>query len=145
VIRDPAIVAELERIATRNGGLLKPEKVVEAARREESPLHSHFDWNDTAAAQAWRIHQARNLIRVVVTFIGEDKTAARVFVSLTPDRPEHNGYRAMTFVMGDEASRKQLLADALEELARFQQKYSALKELAGVFAAMRKLRKVKAA
>lgn len=145
---NPEIIAELKRIADANEGVLRPSDVVEAARVETSPLHSRFDWDDSEAAEKWRLHQARGLIRVTVEYIGtgEEKIPARVFVSLTTDRNEDGGgYRATAAVMADTDYRKQLLADALDEMQRFEKKYAELKELAEVFAAMRKARRGKAA
>lgn len=139
-IKHDAVVKELERLAKANGGLLEPEQVVEAARAKTSPLHSSFDWKDTEAAHKWRLHQARNLIRVTVEYLGpdEDASPSRVFVSLTPDRKE-GGYRTMASVLSDAELRNQLMADALEDMKRFQLRYSALRELADVFAAMKKV------
>lgn len=138
---DPSVVAELRRLSEENDGTLTPEAVVEAARAEESALHDKFDWEDSEAAHKWRLFQARNLLRVVVTYIGsaEDQICTRVFVSLTTDRMnEGGGYREIKAVLSNKEYRDQLLADALEEMRRFEQKYSALKELAGVFSAIRK-------
>lgn len=59
------IEAELEKIRVRNGGVLTPEAVVAAAKKPTSPLHRVFEWNDSEAAKAWRIEQARCLIRSV--------------------------------------------------------------------------------
>lgn len=133
-------VAELNRIAAENDGILKPEDVVNAARPKSSPLHNCFEWSDTAAAREWRIHQARNLIRVVVTTVpihGHD-TPCRVFVSLTPDRQEEGGgYRQIVTVLSDTEMRAQLLADAKAEMTLFVQKYGRLKELARVVDAIR--------
>lgn len=134
------IIAELKRIALENGGELKPEAVVEAARAETSPLHRQFDWDDTKAAANWRLQQARQLIRVVVQYepIGNGKTVAcRVFVSLTPDREKDGGgYRLASSVLSDEDQRRQLLIDARDEMKRFAAKYRALSELAEVFSAI---------
>jgi hypothetical protein len=59
------IATELARIAAESGGQLIPARVVEAARNPDSPLHDRFEWDDSAAAQAHRLHQARTLIRSV--------------------------------------------------------------------------------
>jgi hypothetical protein len=140
-VTNKAIVAELCRLAEANDGILLPEAVVAAARLETSAMHTRFQWDDTEAAHSWRMHVARNLIRVVVTYVGlgEKKTCCRVFISLTPDRDE-GGYRILARVMGDDAQRAQLLQDALEEMLRFERKYAGLRELAGVFSAMRRAR-----
>lgn len=143
---DSRVVAELKRIADRNDGVLMPEDVVEAARPAASPLHSSFDWDDSEAAQKWRLHQARQLLRVTVEYIESDnaRVPMRVFVSLTDDRRD-GGYRITAKVLSDAEQRKQLLNDAYEEMRWFQKKYAALKELAEVFAAMRRASRKKAA
>jgi len=137
------VISELKRIAANHGGLLQPETVVESARSKASPLHSRFEWDNTVAGQLYRIHQARNLIRVSVEIIGGTEEKADVFVSLTTDRMKESGggYRIMSEVLTDAQMRKQMLADALAELEIFREKYSRLKELASVFAAIRKVRK----
>lgn len=129
---------ELERLRLENGGTILPEKVVDAARSESSPLHSSFDWNDGEAAEKWRLHQARNLIRVYVQVVPNEESGkeTRVYVSLSTDRAQGGGYRAIGDVMSDEAMRAVLLRDAYDDMRRFRQKYGTLKELAGVFEAM---------
>jgi len=138
-ITNPEIVAELKRLADRHGGELRPADVVDAARPKRSPLHACFEWDDTAAAQEWRLHQARNLLRVVVAYEPADSkeaTHCRVFVSLTPDRESGAGYRLTRAVLTDPRMRHQLLADARAEMKCFVAKYRLLDELATVFAAM---------
>jgi len=46
-------------------GLLNPETVVDRARNPNSSLHDHFTWDDTEAAAAFRIQEARALIKNV--------------------------------------------------------------------------------
>lgn len=137
--RESAIRNELMRLVVLGGGELQPKAVVDAARSEESPLHKSFDWDDSEAAEKWRVTQARNLIRAVVTYekVGNKSVSTRVFVSLTPDREEHGvGYRLTSSVMSDDAHRQQMLSDAMGEMQRFKEKYRRLSELAKVFAAM---------
>lgn len=140
-----SIPEELRRIAKRNGGLLLAEDVVEAARDQSSPLHDSFTWDDDEAAQKWRLHQARNLIRVTVEWLnapGKEPIRVRPFVSLTPDRTnDGGGYRSIISVMANKDHRRQLLDDAIAEMDRFRAKYESLSELADVFAAMRRVRK----
>lgn len=136
-----AIARELRRIAKSNGGLLLPAKVVEAARPKSSPLHSRFEWDDTEAAENYRLWQARQLIRVVVEQIEGVHGTTEVFVSLSADRLDGRGYRITTEVCRDEDLRAQLLEDALTELEIFKLKYRRLKELAAVFEAIEKLKR----
>lgn len=132
---------ELQRIAQRNGGVLQPKAVVEAARDTASPLHDQFQWDDSEAAEQYRLWQARRLIRVTVCLIDstEPKSTAKVFVSLSTDRNGGGGYRVLADVLSDQDRRAQLLADAQRELKSFQRRYAILTELADVFAAIEKL------
>ncbi len=130
-----AIAAELERIRLGNGGLLRPEDVVAAARPKTSLLHDQFEWDDTSAAVQHRLWQARQLIRVTVMVLPRQEQPIRTYVSLRTDRAlAGGGYRTLCDVLDDEQLREQLLAEALDDLATFRTKYGRLKELAQVFA-----------
>jgi hypothetical protein len=134
-------LAELQRIANINGGLLRPSDVVRAAKAKTSPLHSRFQWNDTKAAQEYRLWQARQLIRVMVTVLpGGSEEPQRVWVSLDKDT-QKEGYRSLVAVMSDKTMREALLRQSFEEMEYFQQKYEALTELSSVFSVMRKVRR----
>jgi tRNA A37 N6-isopentenylltransferase MiaA len=137
--RESIIRNELTRLAAEHGGELQPKAVVDAARPDTSPLHNSFDWDDSEAAEKWRLQQARQLIRAVVIYehVGKKSMPVRVFVSLTPDREENGaGYRLANVVLADAAHRQQMLSDALAEMQRFRLKYQRLSELAKVFEAM---------
>ena len=136
------VKAELDRIAKANGGRLIPEQIVDAASSPESVLHDRFTWDDSEAAQKYRLWQARMLIRCTVTMVSGSSETVRAFVSLTPDRAKDGGgYRSTVAVMRNRGMREQLLADAIAELGVFERKYAVLAELAEVFAAARRLKK----
>jgi hypothetical protein len=142
MVSNPEVIEELERITKANGGVLKAEDVVDTARSKKSPLHEYFDWEDGEAAQKWRLHQARQLIRVTVRVITPAKPPVRVFVSLRADREDDGGgYRFLTAVLSDSERRNQLLTDALAELKTFEVKYRELVELADVFVSIQKTRR----
>jgi hypothetical protein len=112
-------------------GLLVPHVVVEWARvNTESALHSQFEWDDSKAAEEYRIWQARRVIAVYVVADGGE----RKFVSLSIDRKrDGGGYRDVEVVLKDEELRKVLVRDALMELKRVRAKYEHVKELASVY------------
>jgi len=56
------VANELESLRDADG-LLRIERIVEAARDPDSPLHSHFEWNEGKAAHRYRLGQARVLVR----------------------------------------------------------------------------------
>jgi hypothetical protein len=143
-------MAELRKLG-RSGALDAPA-VVNAARDKDSALHACFTWDDSEAGQKWRLHEARNLIRVFSSREMEkaEPDTRNVFVSLRSDRGEGNGYRSLSSVLSDDELREKLLADALEDMKYFRLKYKKLSELRPVFAAMdsvkpRRREKLKAA
>lgn len=111
------IRSELLRIMQNNGGMLSAVDVVKEAKSESSPLHKHFEWDDTEAATKWREEQARNLIRSVkITVLNEKPVEFRAFVSLASDRVSGAGYRHIEEVLNNEFMRRQL-ADEMANTA----------------------------
>lgn len=125
-----AIASELAALYQARGGL-DPGRVVEWARKHpDSALHGRFTWDDTKAARAYRLWQARELI-VEVKITWPDLTPRQAYVSVAKDRGGR-GYVALVDVMGDEGRRRDFLAQALAEYERMGEKYRDLVELAGV-------------
>ena len=93
---DSAILKKrLARIAGLHGGRLTPDAVVEDAKSPKSPLHEHFDWDDSVAAVKWRIEQARTLIRqVTVTVTSGTRTVCVPFYIRDPSAGAEQGYVA---------------------------------------------------
>lgn len=132
--------AELQALATRHNGLLRPDDVVRYAANPQTALHSKFTWDDTAAAHQYRLWQAREIIQVAVTTVPGLRRNFRVFVSMQDDRQEKGGgYRYMVSILGDKRRRERLLDEALSEFDRWKKRYEMLTELAEIFAARRKI------
>jgi hypothetical protein len=85
-------------------GRLTPELVVKAAAAPDHPLHSEFEWNDSVAAQRFRLAQARTLIRSVryVETVTEYQTPAPSYVRDPDAEAEKQGYRSLTHLRTDE-------------------------------------------
>ena len=128
---------ELVTLQQRDG-VLKPEVAVEWARSHPtSALHSALDWNDTTAAQQYRIWQIRQLIAVHVV----NEKGVRQIVSLSIDRVnDGGGYRDLDTVMSSPPLREVLLSDALTDLERARLKYEGLTELARVWSEVRRVK-----
>lgn len=60
-----SIVATELRSLYDSHGHLSPALVVDAARDPDSPLHPRFEWDDSTAAERYRVFQAAHLIRSV--------------------------------------------------------------------------------
>lgn len=132
---------ELASLVQRHHGYLTPAHVVEFARDPKTHLHDRFTWDDTEAAQNWRLHEAARIIRCAVVILDNPKMIRRVraYVSLLPDRFNGRGYRPIKMVLSSGELRAQLLDTALAELQAFQLKYAYLQELSGVFAELEKV------
>ena len=83
----------LKEIAKRDGGLLRPRAVVDAARDVESPLHRCFEWDDKVAGEKYRLEQAQRLIRsfTVVHEKNGKKCESPMFIGLSVDRTGSSG------------------------------------------------------
>lgn len=102
----------LLELAEQNDGVLTTEAVLEDARQDTSPLHKHFQWDDTVAAESYRRWQARSLIaKCRITVESREESTIRAFVSLPSDRGLQGGYRVTTTVLSDDDQRDELLAD----------------------------------
>lgn len=141
-MKSDVIREELAKIAQTNGGVLRPQDVVAAAKGRKHPLHECFEWSDDKAAMEYRLWQARQLIRVTVHVLPGQEIDVRTYVSMMEDRTaDGGGYRLLVDVLSDTAMREKLLEEALAELGVFQRKYQQISELAGVFAAARRVRR----
>lgn len=133
----------LKEIAKRDGGLLRPAAVVDAARDEKSPLHGAFEWDDTEAAQKYRLLQAQSLIRsfkVEIERNGQTHTVP-VFVGVSTDRTgdkADNPYRMLEQVAENPDLMAVAVRDALDQLEALRKRYAHLQELADVWTAVDK-------
>ena len=130
----------LLKIQKHNGGSLSPSAVVDAARPEEHPLHDRFEWDDSKAGEAYRIEQARRMIRAVVTVVnnGGAEIKTRAFVSLSTIKGTEEPYVSITAVTSSKDLMEVLLADARRDAESFAAKYTILQKCRPVVAAMRR-------
>lgn len=124
---------ELEEIRQQNFGILYPEKVIEYAKNPETKLHNKFEWDNNQAAHEYRIIQAQQIIRVVVTVIPNSNQETRMYVSLSNDRTIDGAYRYIVDVLSDDATKSQLIKDVLSELKSFQRKFAILQNVSEHF------------
>ena len=125
---------ELERIE-RKHGRITPGNVLEESRPTGAVLHSLFEWNDSAAAEKFRLEQAREVIgniAVVRMIEGRPTEPVRAFVNLVPANRER-GYSSIVKVLSNREYAHQLLETALAEFQALRNKYAILVELAELF------------
>lgn len=128
-----AVGEHLEMLRKQFKGELTPEDVLADAKHDNSPLHSFFEWNDGAAAEQYRLQQARGLIRAVVAvYVSEDKPAVRTraYVHVPEQSAPH--YREASHAMSQAKTRKMVLDRAWNELKAWKARYKDLQEFAGL-------------
>ena len=109
---------------------LLPSTVVQSARPASSPLHDQFDWDDGSAAHAFRLEQARRLIReyiitVKVEVQSATKTLSVEMVSVpayvrNPSKvhSDHEGMVQLTSIRQNSHEASALLQWELDRLER---------------------------
>ncbi|MCW5615843.1 MAG: hypothetical protein KIT32_12040 [Rhodocyclaceae bacterium] len=137
-----AVGERLEELRAESGGFIRPEDVVEDARSPNSALHNAFEWDDSAAAEQYRLGQARTLIRSVAVKIetGEQVKTYRAFVNVRQE--DSAKYTSTVSALSDEETRRQLLTKAWNDLQAWRKKYAELRELAGVVSMLDEVEKV---
>lgn len=122
-----AIRETLERLV--HDGVLTPEAVVSEARDPTSPLHTEFEWNDSVAATAHRLAQARKIIRSVrIEIIEEKRVLDSVCYVRDPDLDhDEAGYAAVMDLRDDTDRARRAL---LNELARAEAYIARVRSLA---------------
>ena len=59
--------ADAQKVAEEIGfGKFTPMEVLEKAKDETTELHKCFEWNDSIAAEKYRLEKAKNIIRMLV-------------------------------------------------------------------------------
>lgn len=120
----------LNKLKTEKSNV-KPEDLLELARSETSPIHQYFDWNDTTAAEQYRLWQARQLIATVkVEWEGKEKNL--YWNATITDEESDRAYFSLEETLSDEKLHLQVLKMAIKELKYFQDKYDHIKELQGI-------------
>lgn len=131
----------LETISKANGGVIQPPDVVNAAKPKSSPIHNAFEWNDSIAAEQFRLQQARaliNSISVVVKIGNADTVPTRAFVNMRHTE-QGQGYVTIKDGLTKPEYRDQVLAEALTEIKSWQARYKQLSELSRIFEAIEEI------
>lgn len=140
------IVGEtLEELA--QNGELTSLSFLDASRPEESPTHNLFEWDDSIAAERYRLQQATVAINSIEVQIINEANATvmpqAAFVNVISKAPSRPGsFAPIEIALSDENMRSTLLLNALNELKSFRRKYNQLSELTDVFLEIKKIEQV---
>ena len=126
--------ADAQKVAEEIGTeKITPEEVLEKARDKNSELHKCFEWNDSVAAEKYRLQQAGNVIRMLYYESEKKDVEPLRYLHLTT---EPHTYQPTKSFLVQEDEYQSLLKRAKAELEAFKRKYHTLTELEEVFKAM---------
>ena len=111
------------------GEAVTPKDVVNFARNPETELHKCFEWDDAIAAEKYREHTARVLIRSITYEHVDKETEERVPIRIFSHDREESTYKQTVRLVVVEDKYALMLQDAKRELDIFRRKYAILTEL----------------
>ena len=138
-------------------GEVTSKSFLEYSRPEDSVTHSMFEWDDTVAAEKFRLYQSGRIINqlaIEIVYEGDsDPKNVEVKLESEPRRQIVSAYvnvlpksakASASFIntasaLEDSRYRRQVLANAMSELKAFRGKYGTLKELSAVIHEIDKL------
>lgn len=141
----------LESIEARDGNVTS-QSFLEYSRPEDSATHSMFEWDDTIAAEKYRLRQAGAIINQLEVKIEYEEdpvleteikiVPVKAFMNVAAKAPTETGVfiNAIT-VQTEEEYRRAVIKNAIGDLRAFQKKYSNFKEFSKVFAAIKEAEK----
>jgi hypothetical protein len=134
-VKDAKAVGDhLELLRAKFKGELTPQDVLADAKHDNSPLHSFFEWDDSEAAEQYRLQQARGLIRsVVAVYVSDDKPDVRQRAYVHIAEPGAPHYREVGCAMSQTKTREMVLQTAWRELQVWKSRYKDLKEFSDLF------------
>ncbi len=127
--------AELESLSEeclKFGREVQPEDVLDWATDPKTALHKFFEWNDTEAAEKYRTLQAKKILQVWVEVVETKNEPTHVTVGMKPDTVRRAVRKREP--APETVSRpgfQQLVADAIEELKFWRNRYASLKTVPG--------------
>lgn len=109
-------------------GTNSPQALVEAARPKNSEIHDYFEWDNDAAADKYRLYQARNILLSIT--IETEAGDVRAFHNISLGSPNDRMYYSFDKAVSDVNLWNEIIQSALREAQQWQKKYRVYKELA---------------
>lgn len=126
-----------ELLALQERYPLLPRRVIHdwAKTHKGSALYAALEWDDRIAGLEYRLVQISQLVSVHTR---TEQGVAQMH-ALSIDYKAGGGFRSLDAIMGSETMRDALLKDAFADFQRFRKKFETLRDLASVFAEMKKV------
>ena len=108
------------------------ESFLEVSRPEDAPTHCLFEWDDSIAAEKWRLDQSRKIItNLRVVYLDNDKNDVKVPAFINTSAPkEKTSYESIEQALRDTSKREIILNRLRGELDAFIIRNQHIEELA---------------
>lgn len=130
---DPNITGRMCEELERSEAGLTAQTLLDANRPKSAPLHNEFEWDNKKAAEAYRLDQARYILRSLIIVPDEEKPKETVRAVFTV---QDSKYESIDVILKNDEKRSALFTIALRELKAIERKYSTISELAPVWFAL---------
>ena len=104
-----------------------PSDILDKARDESTELHKCFDWDDSVAAEKWRIFQARKIVGLLV-ISKNDENGSKIPSPIRVFHKTDSGYKPISLIVKNQDEYEKLVYRCGEELRAIKNKYSHLTE-----------------
>lgn len=133
-------MARVDAMAAVHGGRVTPEIIVEDARDESSPFHDAFEWDDSEAAEKFRLSQARTLLRSYTIRVDtEDGPTVKVpaFVRDPTRESQEQGYVSTLVLRTEDENKREVMRREVERLLKDLERLRTLAVALGVLDELR--------
>ena len=124
---------------------LTAEKVLLKAANEKSALHDLFEWDNTIAAERYRLQQARILINEVKIIVDTQEYYAFENVNIVVNKETNETarvYCARDRIMKDTDLREQIIQRAYNNILYWKRKYECYAEFKVIVDAIKSVEKI---
>lgn len=104
-------------------GTLTPALVVDVARDPEHALHSRFEWDDSIAAEKWRIEQAGQLLRITFRPNPDKPVDLRAFTAIKGEDSPTSDYMPTEEVAANPFMAELMLRQMKRDWQTFKRRY----------------------
>ena len=122
----------VNHIEERDGTVTR-EAFLEESRAESSPTHSMFTWDDTIAAEKWRLDESRKIItalQIVYEDTEESEIPVPAVINIASERKAE--YRNIVDALSDQESRELIVARLKREVDSLIQRNRHIDELVDI-------------
>lgn len=113
------------------GETATPKQILDFARNPDAELHKCFEWDDSIAAEHYRLQQARMVVCHLVVVEETNKQEPQKFRLL---QNTDEGYKPVKKIFQNKTEYEKLLERARAELRAFKERYHNLTELEEILA-----------